>query len=114
MAEEFTREALIALCEQGRVPQDKWRNRDSCNAQQQMGQAWALLSAGCEFEILREPGGLMTDRRTVWVGIKAEGFNFHDSYSPYHGDDRDDYLDKDHFYLPTEARLKEASGEDWY
>lgn len=109
-----TRQELIALCERARVPQDKWRNRDSASAQRQLGEAWALLSAGCEFEVLREKGGCCTDKNTIWLKIRYEGFNFHESYSPYDGDAREDYLDDDLAYIPTEARIERANGDDWY
>ena len=62
-SEMFQREELVALCERARVPQDKWQNRDSERAQRQIGEAWVLLSAGCEFKIcITEDGrGCSTD-----------------------------------------------------
>jgi len=57
---EDTREELIALCEAALVPESEWRNRDSAGAQRQIGEAWALLRAGCPYRIL--PG---TDDDTI-------------------------------------------------
>jgi hypothetical protein len=112
MTTDITREELIALCERGRVPQEKWSNRDSASAQRQLGEAWALLSAGCEFEILSS-GDLRSDKSRWWIEIKYEGFKYHESYSPYE-DDREDFLSKDTAYIPTSACLDAANGEDWY
>ncbi len=50
--EEYTREMLIDLCEKGVVHFDKWTNRDSSDAQIQLGQAWVLLKAGVPFIVL--------------------------------------------------------------
>ena len=50
----MTREELIAICEKATVPQSKWWDRDSAGAIQQMGMAWALLKAGCEFRVIKE------------------------------------------------------------
>jgi hypothetical protein len=111
---QVTREELIALCERARVPQAKWRNRDSAGAQRQIGEAWALLSASCDFEVLHEKGGLNSDANTWWIVISYEGFNFHESFSDLDGDDRADYLETDNAYIPTAARLDKAAGGDWY
>jgi len=104
---DITREELIALCERGRVPQKDWSNRDSAEAQSQLGVAWALLSAGCEFEIERVPGRLNSDDKTWWVSITYEGFAFHES-------GRSQDRDVDSFYIPTAMRLDRVAGKDWY
>lgn len=102
---EFTREQLISLCERGRVPQDKWVNRDSANAQQQLGEALALLHAGCEFMVI-ENGSLKTTEKAIWVEITFHGF----SYFEY-GEGSEE---RDTFYIPTDLRLEQCEGEDWY
>ena len=75
MKSEYKRAALIKICEDAIVPETQWRNRDSSDAQQQIGQAWALLRAGCEYQVLTE-GDLKTDGSTVWVEITHAGFGF--------------------------------------
>lgn len=92
---------LIELCELGWVSEAKWRNRDSAEAQIQLGKAYALLNAGCDFRIDESMG----DEHTVWVRIAYRGFGSFDW-----GGDKDEEL----FYLPTKARLQEAVGRDWY
>lgn len=97
---EYTREALLDICEASFVAQQHWSNRDSASAQRQLGEAYALLKAGCEFTI-----GSETDDRTVWLNVSSEGFAHHD----YGGG-----LDEDFFYLPSQERLRQVDGKDWY
>lgn len=101
----YTREDLISLCEQGAAPEAGWHDRDSAEAQRQMGEAWALLRAGCAFEVLTK-GDLKTDDRTIWVEITFDGFG------AFEGGDKETEL----FYLPTQQRIDAAalSGGDWY
>lgn len=104
---DYSREELIAICERGVVSEKKWGNRDSCEAQQQLGACWALLKAGCEFYIRQGIVGdnCSTDARTIWVEVNAHGFSNFD-----HGGDLDDKT----FYLPTPQRLENAKDGDWY
>jgi hypothetical protein len=111
---DITREGLIALCEQGRVPQTEWMNRDTATAQRQMGEAWALLSAGCKYEILREKGGMGSDDNIWWIRIWSEGFDFHEGGFGDDPEERDDALDVENYYLPTAERLAKRAGKDWY
>ena len=99
-----TREELIQLCTDGVVPHDKWRNRDSAGAQIQLGQARALLAAGCDFRVLRGSNYLSSNDRTWWLWIEWHGFDYFEW-----GVGTDD----DTFYLPTRARLDRAAGGDW-
>lgn len=96
------REALLALCERGFVPQERWRDRDSSSAQQQLGECYALLRAGCEFYV-------RTERDTHWVTIEYKGFAYfegtYDGMGP---------LDHDRYYVPTAERLAAADDGDWY
>ena len=102
----MTREDLIAVCERGRVPQDKWHDRDSAAAQRQLGEAWALLSAGCDFKVL-DKGTLKSDAKTTWVEITFKGFAYMEDPEP-------EMLRSENFYLPTVAQLDHAAGGDWY
>lgn len=113
---DYTREELIALCERARVPQDKWMNRDSERAQRQIGEAWALLSAGCEFQVCvtQDGSGCSTDDDTIWIETFSKGFNYFESYSPEEGDIERDYMESETSYIPTAKRLEEAAGGDWY
>lgn len=98
------RETLIALCERGFVPQERWRNRDSASAQLQLGQAYALLRAGCDFT----PDG-DTSHDSHWIDIEYRGFDYFEG--DYDGAGR---LDDDTFYIPTAERLDRTAGKDWY
>lgn len=97
-----TRDELIELCIRGSVPQDRWRDRDSAGAQRQLGECLALLAAGCDFTC-----GRRNDDRTWWVDIWFKGFDFFEWGS-------DKGFDSDHFYVPTDKRLTENAGKDWY
>lgn len=100
--EEYTREELIKICKKSFVLQKDWRDRDSADAQIQLGKCYALLVDGCNYRILHE-GNLSTGNDTIWLEIEYEGFDFHD----YGGE-----TEKDNFYLPTIRRLDR--GGDWY
>lgn len=110
-AEEHDRIMLIGLCRRGLVPQSKWSNRDSASSQIKIAKAGALLAAGCEFEIRRtakyERDGCVSDDRMWWVDITWRGF---DAFE--YGMDEGASLDT--FYIPTQARLDEVAGADWY
>ena len=102
--EDYTREELLSICERAFVPQRKWCDRDSAEAQKQLGWCYAWLKAGCDFNIVSTKD-LKTDDDTIWVNIVAEGFRYWD----YGG-----IKDEETFYLPTEKRLKKSKGGDWY
>lgn len=106
MSDEYTRDDLIAICEQAIRPQTCWRDRDSQGAQRQVGEAWALLRAGCEFEIDHTMGTF--NGSTVWVAITSHGFNWFEE-----GAD-EEFLSRDTFYLPSRARLAASEDRDWY
>jgi len=100
----YTREKLIEICGKSIVPQNQWFNRDSAGAQRQVGELFVLLQAGCDFEILTD-GLCATDEHTIWVEVEYKGFSYFDyGTSP----------SKDTFYLPTEKRLQDRVGTDWY
>lgn len=109
-AAPYRREDLIAICERAIVPIEKWRNRDSPSAQEQLGKALVLLRCGARFTVRRAPRhgehGCYTDSRTIWVDIQWHGF------SDFEFGTR--WSESDTFYLPTRARLDAVNGEDWY
>ena len=94
-----TREELIDICERGVVPVGAWRNRDTPDAQAQLGHCWALLRAGCDFTV----EGFVEADRTCWVKVKHPTFGTFDCGLP-HGDTT--------FYLPIPDRIQ--PGKDWY
>lgn len=96
------REVLIDLCERGSAPENTWRNRDSAGAVRQLGECLALLRAGCAFTLAGSP---QSNKKTWWVEITYKGFGVFDAGDEY---------DVDTFYIPTDARLREANGRDWY
>lgn len=106
----YSREDLISLCEDAIRPESVWHDRDSEQAHRQVGEAWALLKAGCEFTVLdgqKNDGSftLVTDNKTIWVEIRSRGFAHFD----WGGDYRDDS-----FYIPTRQRLDTCGDKDWY
>lgn len=107
-----TREELIALCLRATPQQSVWSNRDSSAAVMQMGQAWALLSCGCEFTILRDPSGLNSDASTWWVEITFHGFSVFDGMCS--DDDIADFVETESFYIPTAARIDARPDRHWY
>jgi hypothetical protein len=100
----LTREDLIALCERGAVAVNKWRDRDSEMAQRQLGEAWALLRANCEF-VIDEKMTKDARGKTIWVVINRPGFATVDWDGPWKSD---------HYYLPTSEHLDAVDGNDWY
>jgi len=101
----YTREDLVALCEQAIVPESKWHDRDSQKSQVRIGTAWALLRAGCDFDDVTSDPDLGDYGGTIWIRIYSRGFNYFDW---------DGELEDDLFYIPTSERLDRASGKDWY
>lgn len=112
---KYDRNELISLCEKAIVPEEKWLNRDSASACKNIGTALAYLKAGCEFEVITEENenknrGIITNEETIWVRIKIKGFSYFENI----WDDDYDFRDVDIFYIPTEKRLNNANGNDWY
>lgn len=95
----MTREDLLSICERAIVPVGQWHNRDSAEAQQQAGRCWALLRAGCEYQVTTAPAGAdcVTDAETIWLLVAVPGF-----WTVEIGAEPE----WDQFYLPTEARLE--------
>jgi hypothetical protein len=105
---QYTRQNLIQLCDDAVVVQSEWSNRDSADAQKQVGQIRQLLKAGCGFVVLEkaDQAGVETDEDTIWLEITYKGF--------WDFENGEDASQKDIVYLPTPARIKKANGKDWY
>ena len=101
---EYRREELINILERAVVPHEKWRDRDTSDAQRQAGEALFLLKAGCPFKFDTSPE-LQSNRNTIWIEIQFHGFAAFD----HAGSDS-----AETYYLPTPRRLDAAAGDDWY
>lgn len=97
------REQLIELCERGIVPEVKWSNRDSSAAHRQLGEAWALLRAGCDFHVSPE-----VEHNAWWVHVDFDGFNRFE----YGRDEAPKETER--YYIPTAESLAAADDGDWY
>lgn len=113
-----TREELIALCEKAIVPQDKWSNRDSESAQQNIGRCCQLLKCGCKFQILTKENhpNYCSDEETWKLHFWVHNFNWFENYT---SDENDGYRSGSDgklltFFIPTNKALKKANGDDWY
>lgn len=89
--DRYPRQRLLEICEKAIVPQERWGDRDSAAAQKNVGQLWALLLAGYEYRISWDDDLCATNKETVWVVIE-----------------------EDWYYLPTQERLDDRNGRDWY
>lgn len=95
----MTRQESIILCERGIVPCNKWKFRDTPEAQQRLGTCWALLKAGCPLEI--------TEQANDFIDLMIGRSTF---TSIENGDTKLEWLT---FYVPTQ-QLDHAKGSDWY
>lgn len=98
------RSELIKICEQAIVKESSWANRDSYDAQKQIGEAWVLLNAGCDFRVRDQiqDAPCRTDDHTIWIEIEAKGFGYFEGGSS----------EVETYYLPAKTRL--SDGYDWY
>ena len=101
----YSREYLIEICEKAIVPVERWNNWGTPHAQQSVGRCWALLKAGCEFEVDAKE----TTEETIWLNINTPTFNTFE-----YGEEDGDFNELESFYLPTEKRLKDRGDRDWY
>lgn len=109
---DYTREELIAICEQAVVPRNKWRDRDTPGTHEKLGLCWVMLKAGLPFSIhppatSQSDRGCFTDERTIWLSVEWPSFSDFE-----YGTGMNE--NSDTFYLPTPARLSQANGGDWY
>lgn len=101
--ERPSRDDLLAICERAlTTPVARWMNRDSSSAVRQLGEAYALLKAGCEFWATPDER-----LRTWWVTVEFPGFDWFEGGSDGRGP-----LDHERFYIPFAERVRD--GEDWY
>ena len=96
-----SRDDLISLCERGVVAESHWHDRDSAGAQRQLGEALALLRAGCDFRLAGSP---QQTHDTWWIEVTYKGFDYFEV-----GNETTET-----FYVPTAARLERTAGRDWY
>jgi len=109
-----TREELISICERASVPEDEWRDRDSEGAQRQVGECLMLLRAGCEFKVHTRRDDPASSTRTIWVTARSRGFGWYERDDEAPASDPFRYHARQLYYLPTEKRLRDAAGGDWY
>lgn len=98
------RDKIIALCDKAIVHHSKWSDRDTPEAQISVATIRAYLMAGCPFRIKTRKKNAhddtVTNERTIWIEIKHYIF--------------EDELGWGVYYMPTEKRIEEANGNDWY
>lgn len=111
---DYTREELIAICEDAIRPQNRWHDRDSYDAQLQVGQCWALLLAGCDYKVHdgTEDRTCATTEDTIWLTTYGKGFAYFENHEP--NDPPHAYMEDELHYLPTRKRLDEVGSGDWY
>lgn len=119
MKTKYTRKELIEICESAIVSQNKWNDRDSASSQIDIGKCWALLKAGCKFEISTKDNEkisqCITDDKTIWIQFWVKDFCWFDTLDADSSELPDGIKNSDYFfYLPTKKRLEESKGKDWY
>lgn len=82
-----------------------WSHRYSANAQRQVGELWALLSAGCDFEINDQK----TDDKRLCITVL---FDSDDKKKVANENGIYEYDDLNTYFLPQPETLVE--GRDWY
>lgn len=107
---KYTREDLLKICEQAFVSENKWHDRDSSDAQEQLGKCYIFLKDGCEYEIREED----CSEYTIVLDIYTKGFCWFESCDVLKDRTRNHKEKHDYFYLPTQKRLDEVVGGDWY
>jgi hypothetical protein len=105
----MNRDELIDICERAIVSVADWSNRDTPAAHLNIGICWALLKAGCTYEVRRQGKFIdcYGDDTTIWLDITYPNFD------DFEGGWQDITTHSKTFYLPTLSRLKESNG-DWY
>lgn len=104
-----SREQLIKHCEHSIVSVMRWRNRDTPDAQTQVGECWAKIKGGCAYR-LRTDVALRQNHEysTIWVDVFAPTFDDFENGTQEESEHYETY------YLPAIDRLKQAKGGDWY
>ena len=100
----YTKKELIELCNLGEVTYDKWQNRDSYLAQQNLHIAKLTLQGGCDFKIsIKEDdkkNGYATNEETIWIEIFYDNWENKEEWHTH--------------YIPTKKRLEKSKNGDWY
>jgi len=134
----YIREQLIKICERAVVPHQKWHDRDSFLAQKSIQSVYKGLTAGLDFKIITQEDDpdYHSDEKTILIKfttpidfdklekgkelkIASREDYFRDCDPDYetemfNGDGIDFHSDWTRTYIPTEKRLDEANGNDWY
>lgn len=134
----YTREQLINICERAVVPHEKWGDRDSYISQKNIQSIYKGLTAGLDFKIITKEDDpeYHSDEQTILIKfttpidfdklekgkelkISSREDYFKDCDPDYetemfNGDGIDFHSDWTRTYMPTEKRLDEANGNDWY
>lgn len=112
---KYTRKDLIEICEKAFVNEDKWEDRDTESSQCELGECYALLRAGCDFEVTYKDSDFrcVTDDSTIWLYVYSKGFSWFE-FADETDEDTRVYKERHHYYLPTLKRLEEVNGGDWY
>lgn len=116
---EYTREKLIEICEKALINHNLWSDRDSAAAIIGVGSCLALLKTGCRFEIstaenTKKGDRCVTDDDTIWITFWVMDFLWFENLCLEPGYENGRKSTDYHYYLPTEKRLKEKEGKDWY
>lgn len=124
------RNELIELCKKSVVPFTKWHDRDSYSAQVNVNICYQLLKAGCKYKM--EPDiahgsywltfQSITDRQRETANTFYLNIDSLDDYRTEFGYEDEMFDCNEHVidmftyygYIPTQYRLNEADGNDWY
>ena len=126
----MNRTDLITLCERAVVPCEKWNDRDSASAQDGLCEIFIRLNADIPYTYTVE------NENTIWISFEKPIQEEIDRLTKYHlcVDTVSDYREKvcsdpddemfepgyssidESFskYMPTQKRLDDVDGEDWY
>jgi hypothetical protein len=97
-SKEEERKYLVDLCDRGLVPESKWKNRDTFLFQKKLALCEWFLLCGCKYTILS------WDEYYIQICLYAHGFMYFEEGEPENED----------FSIPSEERLNQLKGEDWY
>jgi len=126
----YTREELMNICENAVVHHTKWSDRDSYSAQVMIASVYEGLSAGFDFVI-----GKDTNDKIIYIEFKnidmeklKDARYLSISSREEYFEECDPNYDTEMFvgygiefnssyhcgYMPTQKRLEEVDGDDWY
>lgn len=122
---KYTRDYLIDICERAVVPCSNWSNRDSYIAQINVQNIYRGLMLGLDYTVDESDYDSLTINFINCNPIQPDADQYNldidnlDSYFELKGTDSEMFYCSSHFdayggFLPTEKRLQEADGYDWY